>query len=53
MKGEEVALQADIAKKIGAQGFTIFNLSASTAAEALPALKKGVTSKPAKAPHSK
>jgi uncharacterized lipoprotein YddW (UPF0748 family) len=53
MKGEEVALQADIAKKLGAQGFTIFNLSASTAAEALPALKKGVTSKPAKAPHSK
>ncbi len=53
MKAEEVVLQAEIAKKLGAQGFTIFNLAKNTAKEALPALKKGVTAKPARIPHSK
>lgn len=53
MDAEEVILQAEIAKRCGAQGFTIFNLSKSTADKALPAFKKGTNSKPTTAPHRK
>ena len=53
MSAEEVVMQADLTRKLGAQGFTIFNLTKSTADKALPALKMGVTAKPAKAPHVK
>lgn len=53
MSPEEVVLQAELAKKYGAQGFTIFNLTKTTADKALPALKQGTTSKPTKAPHQK
>ncbi|MBR5758648.1 MAG: family 10 glycosylhydrolase [Thermoguttaceae bacterium] len=53
MKADEVVRQAEIARELGAQGFTIFNLAKSTADEALPAMKKGTTSQDAKTPHSK
>ena len=42
MKPEEVVLQAKIAREAGAQGFTIFNLTESTATGAFPAFKAGV-----------
>ena len=51
LDGEDVVLQAEIARKKGAQGFTIFNLTKGTAEKALPALKAGVTSKKTSAPH--
>ncbi len=51
MDAHDVVLQAEIAKKLGAEGFTIFNLTKSTADKALPAFKKGVNSTPTKAPH--
>lgn len=44
MRPEEVLLQAEIAKSVGAQGFTIFNLTKSTADAHLPAFKAGATS---------
>lgn len=44
MSGEEVALQAKLARDAGADGFIIFNLTESTAKAALPALKSGATS---------
>ncbi len=44
MTPEEVVMQASIARKLGADGFTIFNLAQSTAAVALPAFKEGATS---------
>ena len=43
MTPEEVILQAKIAREAGAQGFTIFNLTESTAKAALPAFKAGVS----------
>ncbi len=46
MTAEEVALQVAEARKAGADGFTIFNLSSQTAKIALPALRKGATSEP-------
>ena len=52
MKADEVVRQAEIARKYGAQGFTVFNLTKTTADETLPAMKKGVTSRDAKTPHS-
>ena len=45
MSPEEVVLQAKIARDAGAQGFTIFNLTESTASAALPAFKAGVSAK--------
>ena len=44
MTPEEVVLQASIARSLGADGFTIFNLAQSTASVALPAFKLGATS---------
>lgn len=44
MKPEEVVLQAKLARDAGAEGFTIFNLTESTAKAALPAFKEGATS---------
>ena len=46
MTAEQVAAQVVEARKAGADGFTIFNLDPRTAKVALPALKKGATSKP-------
>lgn len=40
---EQVARQVEIARKVGADGFIIFNFDTNLAEQVLPALRKGVT----------
>ncbi len=53
LSADRVAGQIFHARRLGAAGFTIFNLSESTARDILPGLKLGATAEPAKTPHSK
>ena len=45
LRPDEVALQIELTRTLGADGFTIFNLSAATAKKYLPLLREGPTSK--------
>lgn len=53
LSADRVAGQILHARRLGAAGFTIFNLSESTARDILPGLKLGATSEAAKVPHAK
>ena len=53
LSADRVAGQISHARRLGATGFTIFNLSESTARDILPGLKLGSTSVPARPPHKK
>ncbi len=53
LSADRVAGQILHARRLGAAGFTIFNLSESTARDILPGLKLGTTSEAAKMPHAK
>lgn len=53
LSADRVAGQILHARQLGAAGFTIFNLSESTARDILPGLKLGTTASPAKPPHNK
>ncbi len=51
LSADRVAGQIHYARELGAAGFTIFNLTETTAGEILPGLGLGATSKPALPPH--
>lgn len=51
LSADRVAGQILHARRLGAAGFTIFNLSESTARDILPGLKLGATATPARTPH--
>ena len=53
LSADRVAGQILHARQLGAAGFTIFNLSESTARDILPGLKLGTTSAPADVPHGR
>ncbi len=48
---DRVVGQIQLARQLGAAGFTVFNLSDQTAAEILPAVGLGAGSQPAELPH--
>ena len=52
LSADRVAGQIHHARRLGAAGFTIFNLSESTAADILPGLRLGATSKAARPTHT-
>ncbi len=52
LSADRVAGQILLTRQFGAAGFTIFNLSESTARDILPGLKLGATAKAAQAPHT-
>ncbi|MBN1852838.1 MAG: family 10 glycosylhydrolase [Pirellulales bacterium] len=51
LPAEQVVGQIHYARALGANGFTIFNLSTNSANEILPGIALGATSKPANPPH--
>jgi uncharacterized lipoprotein YddW (UPF0748 family) len=51
LSADRVAGQVHLARRLGAAGFTVFNLQPGTAAEILPGLALGTTSRPAVPPH--
>jgi uncharacterized lipoprotein YddW (UPF0748 family) len=53
LSADRVAGQILHARRLGAAGFTIFNLSESTARDILPGLKLGATAEKAEVPHSR
>ncbi|MHB8898776.1 MAG: glycoside hydrolase family 10 protein [Thermoguttaceae bacterium] len=52
LSADRVAGQIFHARRLGAAGFTIFNLSESTARDILPGLKLGATARKAELPHA-
>ena len=51
LSADRVAGQVHIARRLGAAGFTVFNLSPSTATEILPGMALGPGPQPAVPPH--
>ena len=48
MRPDEAILQANIAQRLGTEGFIIFNLDQRSAEKTFPEFKKGITSEKTK-----